>query len=114
MVFSAVGEWRTFTRGLTAWADDAHETRTVLDGSSPQVRWICCGVPSAGAALAPRVKSARGDAAAARPVAPAPFTNPRREIDPAVDSASSECPAGSAGRGFCGKGISPVQVDRSI
>src|SRR5271168_5642472 len=114
MVFCAAGEWRTCTRGLTACADDAHETHTVLDGSSPQVRWICSGVPSAGAAWAARVKGPRGDAAAARPVAPALFTNPRREIDAAVDSASSGCSAGCAGRRFFGKAISPVQVDRSI
>jgi hypothetical protein len=70
----------------------------VFDGSSPQVTWICSGVPSGGAAaLASPVKTAKEDAAAARPVTPAPVKNPRRESETDGDSAS-ECSAGWSGR----------------
>ena len=41
------GAVQNYTRGLTACAGEAQETNTVRDGSSPQVRWICSGVPSA-------------------------------------------------------------------
>src|SRR5271167_3010744 len=99
MVLSALGECRRMTRGLTAWASEAQETYTMLVGSSPQVRWICSGVPPAGGAgRASPARSVRGDVAAARPVAPAAVTNPRREIDTPADSGFSGCAAGSAGR----------------
>src|ERR1700685_256828 len=99
MVLSALGECRSMTRGLTAWASEAQETNTMLVGSSPHVRWICSGVPPAGGAGgASPTKSARGDAAAARPVAPAAVTNPRREIDTPADSGFSGSAAGSAAR----------------
>src|SRR5216683_7802872 len=93
MVFM-LDERRSATRGLTAWPGDAQETTTLLDGSSPQVRWICSGVPSAGAAFASPGTSTSGDAAAARPVAPAPLKNSRRETPTGGDSASSACVAG--------------------
>src|SRR5665213_853533 len=91
------------TRGFTAWAGDAQETKTTRHGSSPQVRCTCSGVPSVGAVLALPAKEARDDAAAARPATPASLKNPRRESETAGDSISidgSGSVGGSAG-GFC-------------
>ncbi len=65
----------TRTRGLAAGASDAHETVTSEQGSSPQVRWICSGVPS-GTAAAARVPAR--PLAVARPDTPASFRKPRR------------------------------------
>src|ERR1700739_1032088 len=48
------------TRGRTARPGDAHETTTLLAGSSPQVRWICSGVPSSGPLLAALPSGSRG------------------------------------------------------
>jgi hypothetical protein len=53
-------------------------------GLSPQVRWICSGVPSAAAARERRARIAAlaGLAAAAsKPVPPAPASTWRRDID---------------------------------
>ncbi len=62
------------TRGREAWPGEAQETTTPVVGLSPQVRWICSGVP-APPARARRVRMAAlaGPAvAASRPVPPAP------------------------------------------
>src|SRR5882757_5867653 len=106
-------ERQNFTRGLTACAGEAHETKTVLDASSPQVRWICSGVPSAGV-FASALKSAKGDEAAAKPVTPAPLKNPRRESESEGDSAASVCSAVWSGRRSWVTAISPVWYSRSI
>src|ERR1700737_2609010 len=98
-IVSTLEECRSETRGLTAWVGDAHETNTLLEGSSPQVRWICSGVPSAGAASASPGISTSGDAAAANPVTPTLLENSRRVRETGGDSTSSACSAGwSCGR----------------
>src|SRR5262245_22663793 len=66
------------TRGFTACAREAQDATTWREGSAPQVRWICSGVPSGVAALAERL-AASGEVAAATPAAPAPVRKPRRE-----------------------------------
>jgi hypothetical protein len=70
------------TRGLTAGPAEAHETTTPVVGLSPQVRWICSGVPAAPRALRARAAAAAGPAvAASRPVLPAPASTWRRDMD---------------------------------
>src|ERR1700674_65015 len=66
------------TRGLTAGASEAQEITISVAGSSPQVRWICSGVPS-GLAAAALLAEARLPAAVASPEAPASLRKPRRE-----------------------------------
>src|SRR5580693_465941 len=46
------------TRGRVAGSGEAQETTTLVAGFSPQVRWICSGVPSPPAARALRVRAA--------------------------------------------------------
>src|SRR5260370_25363423 len=76
------------SRALCAGPGEAHETTTPVVGFSPQVRWICSGVPSLPPALAPmrarriRVAALAGSAvAASRPVPPAAASTWRRDID---------------------------------
>jgi len=73
------------TRGLRAWAAEAKDRQTLLAGSSPQVMWICSGVPSAGFDYDCPSKS-RADAPLKRPDRPAPITNARLDMPPAADA----------------------------
>ena len=63
------------TLGRSARPADAQDTTTVRAGSSPQVRWICSGVPSPGPGR-PRAAPRDGPAAVAAisPVVPAAIT----------------------------------------
>src|ERR1019366_2445413 len=79
------------TRGFTACPGDAQEKTTVLDGSSPHVRWICSGVPSAGT-LAGCARNDASDDAAARPVAPTSLKKLRRDTETAPCAARSDGP----------------------
>ncbi len=54
------------TRGRVAGSGEAQETTTLVAGLSPQVRWICSGVPSPPAARALRVRAAARVAARGR------------------------------------------------
>ena len=65
------------TRGSTAGASEAQETTTSLEGSAPQVRCTCSGVPS-GLSVAALPGTARLPAAPAKPETPASFRKPRR------------------------------------
>jgi hypothetical protein len=67
------------TRGLSAWAAEAQDRQTLLAGSSPHVRWICSGVPSAD------LGSDCPPAALNIPDKPTPVTNVRLDIRPGVD-----------------------------
>ena len=67
------------TRGLSAWAAEAQDRQTLLAGSSPQVIWICSGVPSAD------LDSDRPPAALNIPDKPTPVTNVRLDIRPGAD-----------------------------
>src|SRR5450755_721697 len=71
------------TRGREAWLGEAQETTTPVAGLSPQVRWICSGVPAPPArARRVRVAALAGPAvAASRPVPPAPASTCRRDIE---------------------------------
>jgi hypothetical protein len=78
------------TRGRVAGPGDAQETTTPVAGFSPQVRWICSGVPSA-APVPARARRVRAAAfaglavAASRPVPPAPASTWRRDMDERED-----------------------------
>ena len=67
---------------MADWPGEAHETTTLFVGFSPQVRWICSGVPSPAAARARRVVAAFAEpaVAASRPVPPAAASTWRRDI----------------------------------
>src|SRR5580704_15867050 len=71
--------------------------QTLLAGSSPQVRWICSGVPSAEVESAGAPKPC--DDAALRPKRPAPVTNVRRDMRSNADR-SPAAPANFAVRLF--------------
>src|SRR5579863_9870715 len=80
------------TRGRAAGSGEAQETTTLVAGFSPQVRWICSGVPSPPAARALRVRAAALVAfavAASRPVPPTASTW-RRETGDRDGRVSSE------------------------
>jgi hypothetical protein len=83
----APAELRAITRGLVACAFEAQEIKTVVAGSSPYVRWICSGVPSADAGLVSR-ENPISDPAAVRPARPAPFRRERRVSDDRLEPAS--------------------------
>lgn len=99
MTAGALPACSTVTRGFAACAGETHDTNTVCAGSSPQVRWICSGVPSIGPVPGPSAACAKGDAAAATPALPAPLKNSRREIAAEVGSGSEE---GFSGSECCG------------
>src|SRR5690348_3223167 len=85
------------TRALTAWPGEAQDTTTLEAGLSPQVRWICSGVPSPAASREARDRRARVAAfaglavAASRPVPPAPARTWRRDTGEREDRGLSEC-----------------------
>ena len=65
------------TLGRVAGPGEAQDTTTSVAGFSPQVRWICSGVPSPPAARALRVRAAalvELAVAASKPVPPAAST----------------------------------------
>ena len=78
-VRSTAGKIRSpmWTRGRLAWPGAAQETTTDLAGSSPQVRWICSGVPALDASARAVVAALAGTpvaavaAVASRPAPPA-------------------------------------------
>ena len=80
------------TRGRVSGPGEAHETTTLVAGFSPQVRWICSGVPLPPAAPALRVRALallELAVAASSPVPPAASTW-RRETGDRDGRARSE------------------------
>src|SRR5579864_7805758 len=97
------------TRGLVAGPGEAQETTTLVAGLSPQVRWICSGVPASPLAPARALRVlvaalAGAVVAASSPVPPAAASTWRRDMGRGHGGAGSPPVRGGFPRGVRGDG----------